>query len=86
MGPFRWVYLQAKGNGLHEEIIERQEQKVKKDSIFFIIVFLTDNIKIGGNTIQPDSNAISAQSAFYIVCFWNRNKRCLRGSKNPHEP
>ena len=61
--------MQAKRNGLYEEITERQEQKVKKDSIFFIIVFLTDNIKIGGNTIQPDSNAISAQSEFYIVCF-----------------
>ena len=36
--------MRAEGNDLYEKITERQEWKVKKDSILFIIVFLTDNI------------------------------------------
>ena len=37
---------------------------VRKDSIFFIIVFFTDNTNIGSNTIQSNSDADSAKSVF----------------------
>ena len=35
-----------------------------KNSIFIIIVFYIDNIKIGNNTIEPDSDADSTESTF----------------------
>lgn len=50
----------------------RKEWRVKKDSI----VFLTNNIKIGSNTIWSDSDtnsAESAKSAFKIAL-----KMCLK--------
>ena len=64
--------MQVEENSLNDDILELQEQIVKKDSI----LFLTDNIAIGCNTIQLGSDADSAdpaESAFKIVRVSKRN-------------